>query len=150
MTAYDIRAFTTGKQTCGVHSDKIYTQTKTIDFSKGYVDLASTNMPEGVGTLYASSDTIKIFTIPKGSQLLNVAYEVLTAEGAAATFDLGDSGTANKFFNDANMNAAAGTLAAYTTTEFFTSEDYVVLLLNSASVDKAVIKFALTLVAPLD
>lgn len=149
MTAYDIRRGTTGQQTCGVHTDKIYTQTRTIDFSKGYVDLASTNMPEGVGTLYASSDTIKIFTIPKGSQLINVAYEVVTAEGAAATFDLGDSGTANKFFNDADMNAAAGTQAGYTTTAFYTSEDYVVLLLNSASVDAAKVKFSVTLIEPL-
>jgi len=68
------------------------------------------------GAALAANDIIKLLTIPAGAFVLNVTTQVVTPQGAASTFAMGDTGADAAFslpttaWTDAN--AAAGTLVA--------------------------------------
>lgn len=67
---------------------------KTIDFS-----VAANNM--------AVNDTMQLFDLPAGLLVLGTKVEVLTAEGGAATCDIGvTGGDVDKYIDGANLNSA--------------------------------------------
>lgn len=61
-------------------------------------------------TPLALNDTVDLIAIPAGTIVLAVGYKILTPEGAADTFDLGDSGSATRYFSNQSSNGAAGTV----------------------------------------
>ena len=65
-----------------------------IDFSKalfGATVIRATN-----------ADILRVFPIPLGSQILGVNWQVLTAEPATFTFNVGDTGSATRFLTGIN------------------------------------------------
>jgi len=67
------------------------------------IDCAANNL--------ASGESHALFDIPKGLVHLSTAVEVLTAEGGAATADIGVTGTdVDSLIDGVDLNASAGTL----------------------------------------
>jgi hypothetical protein len=96
---------------------RVYVQFKEID-------CAVTNL---------SATNFKIFNLPAGSLVLCVAYQVVTPEGAADTFDLGDSGNATRFYSNQSANQTAGTrVGTYVTPLFYPTADSVILNVDTA------------------
>jgi hypothetical protein len=60
-----------------------------------------------VDTNRGAADTDRLITIPAGTLVLAVMAQVVTAEGGAGTFDIGDSGSATRFLANADANTAA-------------------------------------------
>lgn len=65
-----------------------------------------------------SGDDVTIINIPAKALVTNVWYELITAEGGALTADIGDDGSATRWFSNADLNAAAGTMAASSTSPY--------------------------------
>jgi hypothetical protein len=58
-----------------------------------------------------TADTVQLFDVKAKQLLLGMAVEVVTAEGAAATIDIGlTGGDVDAFIDGANINAAVGTV----------------------------------------
>ena len=132
MAIVDYTAGSAGVPFGGLNN--FYTVENTIDFSKKPA-LAST--------------VVEALNIESGTLVLNVACEVITAEGAASTATVGDAGTANGFDADFDLNAATGTITvgiggtdAYITAggHLYTANDTIDLTLSANAVDTAVIK----------
>ena len=60
-------------------------------------------------TNVSAADIVKLFTVKAGLLVHNVFSKVVTAEGATATGNLGDTSADNGFNDAIDMNAAAGT-----------------------------------------
>lgn len=89
----------------------------------------------------AASGTYTLFNLPANSLVLCVAYQVVTAEGGTATFDLGDSGSATRFYSNADANATAGTkVGSYVTPLFYGTANSVILSADHA-MDAAKLRF---------
>ncbi len=128
MATYDL---TVGGSTgAAAHlSGRIFTQSIEIDFNE---------------TNRSATDVLNLFDIAAGSQVLFVAWEVLTAEGATLTFDIGDTSDPNGFISGANGNAigrgantltmtegAPNTVAAYSGGKFYTAAGTIDLVLGN-------------------
>jgi len=59
------------------------------------------------GVKATNADILSIFPIPPRTQILFFQYDVLTAEGATFTFNVGDTGSATKYVSGANGNSVA-------------------------------------------
>ena len=68
------------------------------------------------GTAILANDVFQMITVPANSFVLNVRAEVLTAEGAASTFDVGDGATADGYINGQDGNAVASVTSFNATT----------------------------------
>ena len=76
--------------------DKHYLQEVTLDFSD-------------TGAL--TTDTVVVFNVKAKQLLQGMLVEVITAEGATATIDIGlTGGDVDRFIDGANINGAAGTV----------------------------------------
>lgn len=53
-----------------------------------------------------NADILELLPIPKGTQLFGYVVDVLTAEGATFTFNLGDTGSATRYATGVNGNSA--------------------------------------------
>jgi hypothetical protein len=98
---------------------------------------------DGTQVPTGATDTVRIIKIPAGCVLLGLRYQVVKAEGATLTFDLGDSSSATLFVSNANGNTTA-TAAGYVTPKYYAAADYVVLTTDNAST-KAQIKVGVLL-----
>jgi hypothetical protein len=85
-TTYDISSTQSIQFMSG---NKVYVAEAVLDFSER-------NM--------ASTETVKLLTIPANTLVLDVVYQVLTEEGATLTVDLGDTGTAALFATAVDCN----------------------------------------------
>jgi len=65
------------------------------------------------GSALTTADIAQMFTIPAKALIQTVMINVLTAEGAACTIDVGDSGSASRYANDLDVNATG--LTVYST-----------------------------------
>ena len=65
------------------------------------------------GSALTTADIAQLFDIPAYALIQAVLINVLTAEGAACTIDVGDSGSASRYANDLNVNATG--LTVYST-----------------------------------
>jgi len=77
-----------------------------------------------------SADTYKVLTIGAGVMITGIYVNVVTAEGAADTVDIGDSAGATTFHNDLSLNSAVVT-ALTTQTKYYSAANYVVILANA-------------------
>ncbi|MEY2655270.1 MAG: hypothetical protein RLZZ524_2298 [Pseudomonadota bacterium] len=73
-------------------------------------NFAATATFDATKTPLAASDTADLLIIPAGTIVLGVGYKILTPEGAADTFDVGDSGSGTRYFSNVSSNQAAGTV----------------------------------------
>lgn len=78
-----------------------------------------------------SGDTYKVITFGAGVMVTGAWIMVATAEGAADTLDIGDSGSATAFHNDLSVNST-GAVALTTQAKYYASADYVDVLANAA------------------
>lgn len=104
----------------------------TIDFAK----IAAARSAAGA-TALASTDTLVLATLPKGSYIVGGSVKLLKAEGAAATIDLGITGTLTLFANDFDCNTTVATMTGATTAAFLTADTALVMTVNSNSMDVA-------------
>lgn len=102
----------------------------TIDFAK----IAAARTAAGA-TALAATDTLVLATLPKGSMILGGMVKLLKAEGAAATIDLGITGSLTLFANDFDCNTTLNTIVAGTTAAGLTADTNVVMTVNSNSMD---------------
>jgi hypothetical protein len=112
-----------------------------IDFAK----IAAARTAAGA-TALAAADTLVLATLPKGTYIVGSMVKLLKAEGAAATIDLGITGTATLFGNDINCNTTVGTIVAGTTAAALTADTNVELLVNSNSMDVAKVKLCIIVI----
>jgi hypothetical protein len=104
----------------------------TIDFAK----IAAARLAAGA-TALANTDTLVLATLPKGSYIVGGSVKLLKAEGAAATIDLGITGSLTLFANDFDCNTTVATMTGATTAAFLTADTAVVMTVNTASTDVA-------------
>jgi hypothetical protein len=100
-------------------------------------------------TALASTDTLVIGVLPKGSFVLGGVATLVRAEGAAGNIDVGIGGGTVDFWVDGfDLNAAAGTTGGYAdAAAYYCAVDTNVLLtLNSNSIDAARVKVSLAVV----
>jgi hypothetical protein len=73
--------------------------------------------------LAATSGGYKLFYIPAGCIVKDVSCHVVTAEGATATVDIGDSGSGTQYLSNFDLNGTAGTgsLSAVGVTKYYAS-----------------------------
>lgn len=80
---------------------------------------------------YLTGDTLKLFDFQKGTYVIHNSWELLTAEGAAMTFTLGDSAGATTFTTSVSANGTPNVPTAGTTlVKLYTANDYALLTLG--------------------
>lgn len=95
MPTYDLTIGNAAAGRSAVNEGHIYKEELTVDFSEQNV---------------LSTDLVKLFNIPAYHVPLHVSAQVVTAEGATATGEVGLVDDADAFIDAVNLNAAAGTL----------------------------------------
>lgn len=92
MTAYNIAVGGTTHAIAAHYSGRAFVIPIEIDFAK---------------TPYLAGDVLTVANIPAGTFVEHVAYEVVTAEGATCTADIGDGDSATGYYSNVNLNSAA-------------------------------------------
>jgi len=139
------------KGTAGFRADGLTKVTRmevVLDFAK----IAAARTAAGA-TALASGDVLEVIPVPAKALVMRVGYDVTTAEGATATFDLGDASDTDGYLNDADLNAvgsgvmaltlASGTpntVAGYSNGKYYSAADTIDVLLNNSSIDTAVVR----------
>lgn len=139
------------KGTAGFRADGLTKVTRmevVLDFAK----IAAARTAAGA-TALASGDVLEVIPVPAKALVMRVGYDVTTAEGATATFDLGDGSDTDGYLNDADLNAvgsgvmaltlASGTpntVAGYSNGKYYSAADTIDVLLNNNSIDTAVVR----------
>jgi hypothetical protein len=139
------------KGSAGFHAAGL-TKVNRVEVTLDFAAIAAARSAAGAAAL-ASGDVIEAIPLPAKSFVLAVGYDVTTAEGASATFDLGDGSDTDGYLNDISLNsvasgamalalaeAAPNTVAGYSNGKYYASADTIDVLLNSASVDAAKVR----------
>lgn len=100
------------------------------------VDFAVINDGNGVG----AADTVEVIKLPKGAVVLDVVANVLTAEGGAATVDLGITGSTTDFFSNLDINATGVSSAANDIV--YSAAQTVILTADTAATGAAKVHFS--------
>jgi hypothetical protein len=122
---------------------------RTIDFAQ----VAAYRAGAGL-TALASGDVYELFNLPAKTLVFRVGYDVTVAEGATATFDLGDGSDTDGYLNDISLNSVASgvmtlaltdaspgvTVTAYSGGKYYSSADTIDMVLNNNSIDVAVVR----------
>lgn len=135
-----------GFHAAGLH--KVHRVEVELDFAK----IAAARSAAGAAAI-ASGDVIEAIPVPAKSLVMRVGYDVTTAEGATATFDLGDGSDTDGYLNDVSLNsvasgvmalalaeAAPNTVSGYSNGKYYSAADTIDVLVNSASVDAAKVR----------
>jgi hypothetical protein len=77
-----------------------------------------------------NADTYKVMTIDAGVLVTGAWIMVETAEGAADTLDIGDSGSATAYHDDLSVNST-GVAALTTQAKYYAAADYIDVLANA-------------------
>ncbi len=120
----------------------------TLDFAK----IAAARSAAGA-TALASGDVLEVIPVPAKSLVMRVGYDVTTAEGATATFDLGDGSDADGYLNDVDLNSVASgvmalaltegtpnTIAGYSNGKYYSAADTIDITLNNNAINVAVVR----------
>ena len=100
-------------------------------------------------TALASTDTLVIGVLPKGSFVLGGVATLVRAEGAAGNIDVGIGGGTVDFWVDGfDLNGTVGATAGYADTAAYycTADTNILLTLNSNNIDAARVKVSLAVV----
>lgn len=127
---------------------KVHRMEVTLDFAA----IKAARAAAGASAL-ASGDVLEVIPVPAKSLVLRVGYDVTKAEGATATFDLGDGSDTDGYLNDVDLNSVASgamtlaltegapnTIAGYSNGKYYSAADTIDLVLNNSSVDAAVVR----------
>lgn len=109
-----------------------------IEVVLDFAAIATARAAAGLPALDAT-DTLEVMTLPGGSLVLAKLVEVLTAEGAAATADLGIAGTPTQWFSNADMNAVGKNLSAAAVPVLY-EDDTAIIMTFDAALDAAKIR----------
>ncbi len=120
----------------------------TLDFAK----IAAARSAAGA-TALASGDVLEVIPVPAKSLVMRVGYDVTTAEGATATFDLGDGSDADGYLNDVDLNTVASgvmalaltegtpnTISGYSNGKYYSAADTIDITLNNNAINVAVVR----------
>jgi hypothetical protein len=120
----------------------------TLDFAA----IAAARSAAGAAAL-ASGDVLEVIPVPAKSLVMRVGYDVTTAEGATATFDLGDGSDADGFLNDVDLNAVGSgvmalaltegtpnTITGYSNGKYYSAADTIDVTLNNNAINVAVVR----------
>jgi len=105
-----------------------------INVDQVQVDFSYKNQEFNLDFSLASGDTGRI-TLPVGKiRIKGLTTQVKTAEGSAATIDVGYTGSAAYFHNDLDVNAVAETISSAAVIEIDNSanDKYLTILANAA------------------
>lgn len=130
-----------------------YTSTYTnrftvIELELDFAKIAAARVAAGA-TALGSGDTLELFTLPKGTFVLNGSATLTKAEGAAANIDVGiKSGTTDFWVDGFDINGTVGAVGGYADTAAYlaTADAVVLLTLNSADIDAAKVKLQFAVV----
>lgn len=89
-------------------------------------------------TALAATDTLDIIPVPAGTTVLAAGVQVTKAEGATATMDVGDSGSATRYLSNADLNATAYTTSALDAPYTYGTAGAIRITLDHNSIDTAV------------
>ena len=119
-----------------------------LDFAK----IAAARSAAGV-TALASGDVLEVIPVPAKTLVMRVGYDVTTAEGATATFDLGDGSDADGYLNDVDLNSVGSgvmslaltegtpnTIAGYSNGKYYSAADTIDMTLNNNAINVAVVR----------
>lgn len=105
------------------------------------------------GTAILANDVFQLISVPANTFVFNVRAEVLTQEGAASTFDVGDGATADGYLGGANGNAAtnaqsftADIVKAFGSGKLYTSADTIDLKVMTGAWLKLKVKLTATMI----
>lgn len=107
-----------------------------IDFKKIAAARAAAS-----ATALVATDTLEIIKLPAGTLVLAAGGHLLRAEGAAATVDVGISGTTTQWLNNFNLNTTVGTSVATVTPQFYNAETTILMTIDNNDTDNARAKF---------
>jgi hypothetical protein len=124
-----------------------YTQrTSVVEIDIDFRKIAAARTAAGA-TALAATDTLVIGTLPKGSYVVAAALTLVRAEGAAATIDVGVSGSATLFANSFDLNVAVGTTVGVTNgARYQTANTDILMTIDTNSTDVARVKVALVMI----
>ena len=124
------------------YTDRVSVMEIDIDFRK----IAAARTAAGA-TALAATDTLVIGVLPKGSYVVAAALTLVRAEGAAATIDVGVSGSATLWASSFDLNAAVGTTVGVTNgARYQTADTDILMTIDTNSTDVARVKIALAVV----
>lgn len=106
-----------------------------LDFAK----IAAARTAAGA-TALAATDTLEIIPVPAGSVVLAAGAQVLTVEGATATMDLGDSGSATRYLSNFDLNAATNSASALSNPYYVATAAPIRITLDHNSIDVAKVR----------
>ena len=124
-----------------------YTQrTSVVEIDIDFRKIAAARTAAGA-TALAATDTLVIGTLPKGSYVVAAALTLVRAEGAAATIDVGVSGSTTLFANSFDLNVAVGTTVGVTNgARYQTANTDILMTIDTNSTDVARVKVALAMI----
>lgn len=118
-------------------------RTSVIEIELDFAKIAAARTAAGATALVAT-DTLVIGVLPKGSYVVAAALTLERAEGAAATIDVGVSGSATLWASSFDLNAAAGTTVGVTNgARYQTANTDILLTIDTNSTDFARVKISL-------
>jgi hypothetical protein len=104
-----------------------------------FAAIAAARSAAGAAAL-ASTDTLEIIPLPAGSVVMAAGAQVLTVEGAAATVDLGDSGSATRYLSNFDLNATSNSASALAEPYYVATAAPIRLTIDSNNVDVAKVR----------
>jgi hypothetical protein len=104
-----------------------------------FAAIAAARSAAGAAAL-AATDTLEVIPVPAGSVVLAAGAQVLTVEGATATMDLGDSGSATRYLSNFDLNAASNSASALAEPYYNSSGLPVRVTLDHNSIDVAKVR----------
>jgi hypothetical protein len=119
-----------------------------IEIDLDFARIAAARVAAGAPAL-ASTDTLVIGVLPKGSFVLSGVATLVRAEGAAGNIDVGIGGGTVDFWVDGfDLNAAVGTTGGYADTAAFycATNTNVLLTINTNDIDAARAKISLAVI----
>lgn len=91
-------------------------------------------------TALAAADTLEVIPLPAGSVVLAAGAQVLTVEGAVATMDLGDSGSATRYLSNFDLNASSNSASALAEPFYSAAASFIRVTLDHNSIDVAKVR----------
>lgn len=124
-----------------------------VDIKLDFAAIAAARSAAGQAAL-AATDVMEVVPVRAGTWVPAVFVDCTTAEGAAATIDVGDGAAANGFLDDFSLNAVAWGSSLITTSyslataggKLYTADDTIDVLVNSNNVDVAVMHLVIPMV----
>lgn len=137
MVAYtDSLGFNKGTAAFPAPSHRFHFFEIVLDFKA----IAAARLAAGA-TALAATDTLEVLQLPAGTLVLAAGAQTLTAEGATATMDLGDSGSATRYLSNHDLNSASAyNASALAEPRFLASASSVLVTLDHNSIDTAVVR----------